>query len=59
MYRNGYNTGSGLLIVGCPVRGCRWRRAVSYWALGPTLAASTVVELMNEHLETEHPEWNS
>lgn len=47
------------LIVGCTAPGCDWRESVSLWALGPTLAASRVQQLLSDHLERDHPEWNS
>lgn len=46
------SNGTGLLTVGCPARGCRWIRAVSFWALGPTLAAAAVAQLAAEHTYT-------
>ena len=52
-------TPRSVLIVACNVSGCDWRASVSLWALGPTLAASRVQQLLSDHLEKDHPEWNS
>lgn len=44
------DTGSGLLIVGCPAHGpCHWICGVPYWALGPVLAAARVQQLSAAH----------
>lgn len=43
------SSGRGLVIVGCPAPGCHWHAAVSYWALGPSLAAHAVQQLLAFH----------
>lgn len=45
--------GTGLVMVGCPARGaCHWIAGVSFWALGPSLAAAAVAQLSAEHTYT-------
>lgn len=42
--------GTGLVTVACPAHGpCYWIAGVSFWALGPALAAAAVAQRSAEH----------